>query len=85
MLLDFKLRDSRDLDLKSDLAALGRDTGQIYLVDEEGTLVFVTLSLEEAKDSRAYRSNKLVPEIWVRTPVGEFVKAARHEKRQSLR
>ena len=76
VLLDFKLRDSRDLDLKSDLATLGRDTGQIYLVDEEGTLVFVTLSLEEAKDSRAYRSNKLVPEIWVRTPVGEFVKAA---------
>ena len=76
VLLDFKGGDSRDLDLKSDLAARGRDTGQIYLVDGDGTLLFVTLSLEQAKDSRAYRSPKLVPEIWVRTPVGEFVKAA---------
>jgi hypothetical protein len=39
-------------------------------------LLFVTLSLEEAKGSRPYRNRKLVPEIWVRTPVGEFVKAA---------
>ncbi len=76
VLLDFMRGDSSDLDLKSDVAARGRDTGQIYLVDGEGTLLFVTLSLEEAKDPRAYRSSKLVPEIWVRTPVGDFLKAA---------
>jgi hypothetical protein len=35
----------------------------------------VTLSLEEAKDSRPYRNSRLVPEIWVRTPGGDYVKA----------
>ena len=76
VLLDFKLGDSTDVDLKSDLAARGRDSGQIYLVDGEGTLVFVTLSLEEAKDSRPHRNSRVVPEIWVRTPVGDYLKAA---------
>jgi hypothetical protein len=76
VLLDFKLGDSRDIDLKSDLAQRGRDTGQIYLVDGEGTLVLVTLSLEEAKDSGGYRNSRLVPEIWVRIPRGDYMKAA---------
>ncbi len=67
VLLDFKQGNATDLDLKSDLARFGRDSGQIYLVDGDGTLVFVTLSLEEAKDSGAYRNSGLVPEIWVRT------------------
>ncbi|HET6962625.1 MAG TPA: hypothetical protein VFJ27_09010 [Terriglobia bacterium] len=75
VLLDFKLGEATDVDLKSDLAERGRDSGQIYLVDGDGTLVFVTLSLEEAKDSGAYRS-RLVPEIWVRTSGGNYVKAA---------
>jgi hypothetical protein len=70
------LGTATDLDLKSDLARLGRDTGEIYLVDTTGTLVFVTLSLEEAKDSSARRNNTLVPEIWVRTPGGDYMKAA---------
>ena len=76
VLLDFKQDNATDLDLKSDLAKFGRDSGQIYLVDGDGTLVFVTLSLEEAKDSGAYRNNGLVPEIWVRPPGGDYVKAA---------
>ena len=76
VLLDFKQGNATDLDLKSDLARFGRDSGQIYLVDEEGTLVFVTLSLAEAKDSGAYRNSGLVPEIWVRPPGGDYVKAA---------
>ena len=76
VLLDFKLGSSTDVDLKSDLAGHGRDSGQIYLVDGDGTLVFVTLSLEEAKDSSAYRNSRLVPEIWVRTPSGDYVMAA---------
>ena len=75
VLLDFKLGDSTDADLKSDLAARGRDSGQIYLVDGEGTLVFVTLSLEEAKNSSSNRRSKLIPEIWVRTTDGKFMKA----------
>ena len=76
VLLDFKLGEATDVDLKSDLAERGRDSGQIYLVDGDGTLVFVTLSLEEAKDSGAHRNSRLVPEIWVRTPGGNYVKAA---------
>jgi hypothetical protein len=63
ILLDFTLGDATNVDLKSDLAERGRDSGQIYLVDGNGTLVFVTLSLEEAKDSGAYRNGRLVPEI----------------------
>jgi|RhiMethySRZTD1v2_1073278.scaffolds.fasta_scaffold93076_2 hypothetical protein len=76
VLLDFQRGDATDVDLKSDLAQRGRDTGQIYLVDGNGTLVFVTLSLEEAKGSGAYRNSRLVPEIWVRTPSGDYAKAA---------
>jgi hypothetical protein len=76
LLLDFKQGNATDLDLKSDLAKFGRDSGQIYLVDGDGTLVFVTLSLEEAKDSAAYRNSGLIPEIWVRTPSGNYLKAA---------
>ncbi len=76
VLLDFKQGNATDLDLKSDLARFGRDSGQIYLVDGGGTLLFVTLSLEESKDSSAHRNGGLVPEIWVRTPSGDYVKAA---------
>ena len=76
VLLDFKLGEATDVDLKSDLSERGRDSGQIYLVDGDGTLVFVTLSLEEAKDSGAHRNSRLVPEIWVRTSGGNYVKAA---------
>jgi hypothetical protein len=76
VLLDFKQGNATDLDLKSDLAKFGRDSGQIYLADGDGTLVFVTLSLQEAKDSGVYRNGGLVPEIWVRTPSGDYMKAA---------
>ena len=75
VLLDFKSRRATDLDLKADLASRGRDSGQIYLADRDGTLVFVSLSLDEAKDSGAYRNNRLVPEIWARTPSGDYLKA----------
>jgi hypothetical protein len=76
LLLDIKRNKISALDLKSDLAKYGRDTGQIHMVDPDGTLVFVTLSLEEAEESRAYRNRRLTPEIWVRTPAGDYLKAA---------
>jgi len=76
LLLDFKQSKAMALDLKADLAIYGRDTGQIYLVDTIGTLVFVTVSLGEAKDPCAYRNNALIPEIWVRTYGGNYVKVA---------
>lgn len=76
LLLDFVTHDIEVLDLKGDLAARQRDTGYLYLADSDGTLVFVTLSLEEAKDSGAYRKGKLIPEIWARTPRGEYLKVA---------
>jgi hypothetical protein len=76
LLLDFKTGKVQALDLKSDLAARGRDLGYFYLVDTDGTLVFVTLSLEEAKTSNAHRNSELVPEIWVRTHAGDYVKVA---------
>ena len=58
------------------MARQSRDTGQIYLVDPDGALGFVTPALEEAKDAGAYRTRALVPEIWVRTPGGVYLKAA---------
>jgi hypothetical protein len=76
VLVDFNLGKATDIDLKSDLARHGRDSGQIYLVDNDGTLVFVTLSVEESKASGAYRNNGPVPEIWIRTPGGDYAKAA---------
>lgn len=76
LLLDFVSNDLEVLDLKGDLAARQRDTGYLYLVDSVGTLVFVTLSLEEAQDPSAYRKGKSIPEIWVRTPSGEYLKVA---------
>jgi hypothetical protein len=76
IMLDFISGKTATLDLKSDLKQRGRDPGYIYLVDEDGMLVLVTLSLDEAKDSRAYRNTTLVPEIWVRTPGGNYMKAA---------
>ena len=76
LLLDFEQAKVVDLDLKADLAIHGRDTGQIYLVDTNGTLVFVTVSLGEAKEPGAYRNNALLPEIWVRTNGGDYVKVA---------
>jgi|GEM_PF-3444747 len=76
MMLDFKSGKTATVDLKSDLMQRGRDIGYIYLVDADGMLVFVTLSLDEAKDHGAYRNSALVPEIWVRTPGGRYMKAA---------
>jgi hypothetical protein len=76
LMLDIETGKPVPLDLKSELNQRGRDPGYIYLVDADGTLVFVTLSINEAQDSRAYRNTALVPEIWVRTPGGNYVKAA---------
>jgi hypothetical protein len=41
--------------------------------------------VEEAKDSGAHRNSRLVPEIWVRTPGGDYVKAAVSAHYQSTR
>jgi len=85
LLLDFKADKTEVLDLKSEMAARGRDLGYIYLVDTDGTLVFVTLSLKEAKDPSAYRNSALVPEVWVRTRVGDYVKVAATAHYQCVR
>jgi len=85
VLLDFRSSRATDLDLKSDLAGRGRDSGQIYLVDSDGTLVFVTLSLEENQDSNAKRNRTVVPEIWVRTSGGNYMKVAASAHYQSVR
>jgi len=76
LLFDLKTGKVQVLDLKADLAGHGRDLGYFYMVDSAGTLVFVTLSLEEAGDSKARRNKALVPEIWVRAPAGDYVKVA---------
>ncbi len=65
-----------ELNLVAQLAKRGRDSGQIHLVDGDGTLVFVTVSLTQAKQASAYRDNSIIPEVWVRTPAGEYLQAA---------
>ncbi len=85
LLCDFVTGELAILDLKGDLAARQRDTGYLYLVDSEGTLVFVTLSLEEAKDGSAYRKGGLIPEIWVRTSAGEYLKVAASDHYKEVR
>ena len=76
ILLDFVSGTTLDLDLNSDLAKRGRDTGQIYLTDTNGTLVFVNVSLDEAKNPKAHRDKTIIPELWVRTSGGDYLKAA---------
>ena len=76
LLLDFKLPKTEVLNLKSDLEMRGRDLGYFYMVDTAGTLVFITLSIEEAKAPNASRNSALVPEIWVRTPARDYLMAA---------
>ena len=84
LLVDLQLGKISDLDLKSDLSRRGRVTGQIYLADTDGTLIFITLSLDEAKDPSAYRDRALVPEIWVRTPAGDYWKVVASAHYQEL-
>jgi len=76
LLLDVGQRSATSLDLKGDLAKLGRDCGEIYLVDPDGTLLFVTLPLSAADDSRSQRKNNDASEIWVRTAAGSYLKVA---------
>lgn len=64
------------LSLKEDFAALGREVGPIYLVSENGTLVFVNTLLEEPPVKGKARRDRDVPQIWVRRPDGKLVKVA---------
>ena len=90
MLLDFKSDKAEVLNLKSDLAMRGRELGYIYLIDTNGTLIFVTMSKNEAKEfnslnSSAYKNSGLIPVIWARTPAGDYVKVATSAHYQCVR
>jgi len=85
LLLDLARGDATPLDLKGDLARLGRDSGLIYLVDPDGTLLFITLPLAVAKDARAYRKNNEDQEIWLRTAVGDYLKVAASSHYETVR
>ena len=54
--------------LVEELAAQKREVGYIYLVDEQGTLVFDNTALGEWNNYSAPR------ELWVRRPTGEYVR-----------
>jgi len=81
LLLDITTGQVDVLNVKADLDKHGRELGYIYLVDSAGTLVFVTLSQQEAKEfnslnSSAYQNSGRVPDIWVRTATGDYAKVA---------
>jgi hypothetical protein len=75
-LVDVQSGKSSELDLKSELARKGRQPGVIYLVDDNGTLVFLTSPLQRTQGSVTSQDDPSVPEIWVRTPTGQLLKAA---------
>jgi hypothetical protein len=85
LLLDLARGNATPLDLKGDLARLGRDSGVIYLVDPDGTLLFITLPLAAAKDARAYRKNNEDQEIWLRTASGDYLKVAASSHYETVR
>jgi hypothetical protein len=85
LLLDLAREDATPLDLKGDLARLGRDSGVIYLVDPDGTLLFITLPLAVAKDARAYRKNNEDQELWLRTAAGDYLKVAASSHYETVR
>lgn len=76
ILVNFESGALTDLDLKADLARHDRDTGQIYLVRPDGTLLFITPSLQESENADLQSRPDFKPEIWVRLPSGEYLKIA---------
>ncbi|MGA7827935.1 MAG: hypothetical protein WCA04_09760 [Geobacteraceae bacterium] len=76
LLLDVVKGSAASLDLKGDLARLGRDCGEIYLVDRDGMLLFVTQPLPAQGDSPPRRKDIDASEIWVRTSGGDYLKVA---------
>ena len=68
--LDMKTGTLTFIPLQEEMAARGRDLGQYYLVDENGTLVFENKS---RKDSFKTSADK---EIWLRRSSGEYERIA---------
>jgi hypothetical protein len=69
--------DMREIDLAGEFARRNRDVGEIYLVDDKGTLVFINNRLDDAREGRRNpRADGAGPEIWVRTAGGTFLKVA---------
>jgi hypothetical protein len=69
--------DIREIDLTGEFERRNRDVGEIYLVDDKGTLVFVNNRLDDAREGRRNpRADDARPEIWVRTAEGTFLKVA---------
>jgi len=85
LLLDLSLGSATPLDLKGDLARLGRDSGVIYLVDPDGTLLFITLPPAAVEDARADRKNNEDKEIWLRTAAGDYLKVAASSHYETVR
>jgi hypothetical protein len=61
-------------DLAEDLRKHGRKKGAIYLVDDDGTLLIMTLSY--STEAKPKSSPKEIPEVWVRNPGGRYFIAA---------
>lgn len=73
LLLDLVGESVKALDLNGDMAKFGMDPGEIYLIDPDGSLLFVALPLALAKDAR---KNIDQTEIWLRTPGDSYLKVA---------
>jgi hypothetical protein len=76
-LCDTASGDMSEIDLAGELARRNRDVGEIYLVDDKGTLLFINDRLDDARKGRRNpRADDARPEIWVRTAGGTFLKVA---------
>ena len=82
LLLDLVGGNMKRLDLNGDMAKLGMDPGEIYLVDPDGTILFVALSQALAKEPR---KNDDLKEIWLRTPDGSYLKVASASTYETVR
>lgn len=76
ILVDWRNRTLTDFDLEEDLARHDRDAYVVRLAAPDGTLVLTTSSVEEGETPNIHRRPGFEPELWVRTPGGEYLKVA---------
>ena len=68
--LDLKTRALTFIPLQKEMATKGRNLGQYYLVDENGTLIFQNRALKDSFKTSA------TEEIWLRRSSGEYERIA---------
>jgi hypothetical protein len=69
-MLDISTSVLTPLMLKEDFENMGRDVGYFYMLDEDGTLLFIN------RPTGSSSKEKAEEELWLRYPAGEYLKVA---------